>query len=344
MVSARICGWGSWHGPQCPEAHVAAETKKKFSCWRSSACLVKCSGRRWLAWSQWIFLSFCAHSLAGEISFLILLSGVAKSLICLAFNWIRTRKRLSPRGLHMHGSTCFGWFSRNISYPFFSPWLSNHSIVSWPATFYGRRWQRCGAWFSKLPLFGLADWHFDGGSVSSLWMRFSTASCPEQFSSSTSVRCSIQGPFKPSVQLSMSYNLTEQERLAARLVGKGPRRSIECGRATVRECTGRKQRPRLPQLRSGESKRWRKTGPWNVRRSHSFCFQKATCWSTHVLQKALSTAARRLAELPNLKQRWHGPQDKREQAARACDMPQLRLPCCQTPVFLLLGRSREASH
>lgn len=52
---------------------------------------------------------------------------------------------------------------------------------------------------------------------------FSTASCPAQFSSSsTSVWCCIQGPFNPSVQLSLPYNLTEQEPLAGRLVGKGP--------------------------------------------------------------------------------------------------------------------------
>lgn len=55
-------------------------------------------------------------------------------------------------------------------------------------------------------------------------MVFSTASCPAQLSSSsTSVWCCIQGPFKPSVQLSLPYNLTEQEPLAARLVGEGPR-------------------------------------------------------------------------------------------------------------------------
>ena len=101
--------------------------------------------------------------------------------------------------------------------------LSNQAVVSWPATFYGRRWHRYGAWFSKSPLFGFADWHFDGGSVSSLWIGFSTASCPAQFSSSTSLWCSIQAPFKPNVQLSPSFHLTEQDPLEARVVGKGPR-------------------------------------------------------------------------------------------------------------------------
>ena len=59
---------------------------------RSLACLMKCSGRCWLAWSRWTFLNSCAHSQAGEVSFLILLRGVAKSLICLAFNWTRAGK------------------------------------------------------------------------------------------------------------------------------------------------------------------------------------------------------------------------------------------------------------
>lgn len=70
---------------------------------RSLACLMKCSGRCWLAWSHWTFLNSCAHSQAGEVSFLILLRGVAKSLICLAFNWTRAGK-----GFRREVGTCMG--------------------------------------------------------------------------------------------------------------------------------------------------------------------------------------------------------------------------------------------
>ena len=71
---------------------------------RRAACLMKCSGRRWLAWSHRIFPNSCAHSQAGEISFLILLRGVAKSLICLAFNWICAGKKFWSKGY----SACMG--------------------------------------------------------------------------------------------------------------------------------------------------------------------------------------------------------------------------------------------
>lgn len=81
----------------------------------------------------------------------------------------------------------------------------------------------------------------NGGSVSSLWMSFSTASCLAQFSSSsTFVLCCIRGPVKPSDQLSPPYNLTEQEPLAACLVGNCPRMK-EAGRHHIEAAWNGKQ-------------------------------------------------------------------------------------------------------